>query len=163
MVKARRYIRPRIVKAENELRHILDEATLLVSALILQQAGTNPDRFRTFDIKKASIDSLYSVLFTLKSFIKKKLHFLDELIDNIREDSLQAIIRNKEFAKVITHTLQLNLIADNNDIALYLSPYIDNWDLLTEGVQSLIINHVIKSINNEIERARLSEKLSKKF
>ncbi|MGC9780595.1 MAG: hypothetical protein HZR80_15235 [Candidatus Heimdallarchaeota archaeon] len=163
MVKARRYIRPRIVKAENELRHILDEATLLVSALILQQAGTNPDRFRTFDIKKASIDSLYSVLFTLKSFIKKKLHFLDELIDNMREDSLQAIIRNKEFAKVITHTLQLNLIADNNDIALYLSPYIDNWDLLTAGVQSLIINHVIKSINNEIERARLSEKLSKKF
>ena len=71
LFKARRYLKPRIEKAEKELIHFLDEATLLVEALILQHSGTNPDRFRTLDIKKASIDSLNSVLLTLKSIVKK--------------------------------------------------------------------------------------------
>ena len=51
MFKARRYLKPRIEKAEKELIHTLDEATLLVSALILRHSGSNPDRFKTFDIK----------------------------------------------------------------------------------------------------------------
>ncbi|NHJ38986.1 MAG: hypothetical protein FK731_03060 [Asgard group archaeon] len=163
MFKSRRYVRPRIEKAEKELVHFLDEATLLVEALILQHSGTNPDKFRTFDIKKASIDSLNGVLLTLKSIIKKNLHFVDEIIDDIRENSLKIIENNADFTKIISHSMQLNLISDNNDISLYMAPYTESWDLLTAGVQAIIINHVIKSINSEIQRARVAEMISKKL
>jgi len=163
MFKARRYLKPRVEKAEKELKHTLDEATLLVEALVLQQSGSNPDRFRTFDIKKVSIDRLNDVLFTLKTYIKGRLHFIDELIDDIREDNLTKIKNHNEFAKVIIHSMQLNLISDNSNISLFLAPYIDSWDMLTAGVQVIILNHVINSINTEIQRASLAEKLSKQF
>lgn len=162
-MKTRRYLRPRLEKAENEFTHLLEEATLLVEALILQQSGSNSDKFKTFDIKKASIDSLNDVLITLKNLVKDKLYFLDEIIDDIRESCLNKIMVNEEFTKMVTHNLQRNLIADNNDIALYMSPYIDYWDLLTAGVQALILNHIVKSINSEIQRSRVSEQISKNF
>ncbi len=163
MSKPRRYLKPRIEKAEKELRHTLDEATLLVEALVLQQSGSNPDRFRTFDIKKVSIDRLNDVLLTLKSYIKGRLHFIDDLIDNIREDNLTRIKTNDEFAKVVIHSMQMNLISDNSNISLFLAPYVDSWDMLTAGVQVIILNHVINSINTEIQRATLAGKLSKQF
>ncbi|MHA1212323.1 MAG: hypothetical protein ACTSSH_07665 [Candidatus Heimdallarchaeota archaeon] len=163
MFKTRRYLRPRMDKAEKELVHVLDEATLLAEALVLQQAGTNPEKFKTFDIKKTSIDSLNGVLITLKSLIKKKLHFLDEIIDDIREDCLAKIKGNTDFTKTVIHSMKLNLISDNSDISLYLAPYIRDWDLLTAGVQAIILNHVVNSINAEIQRVQISEKLTKKF
>jgi len=163
MFKSRRYLKPRIEKAVNEFTHILDEATLLVEALILQQSGTNPERFKTLQIKKASIDSLNDVLLTLKAEIKDKLFFLDESIDDLREDCLETIQENSEFARIVLHSMQLNLISDNNDISLYLAPYIESWDLLSAGVQAIILNHVIRSINAEIQRAQLQKKLSEKF
>jgi len=161
--KSRRYIRPRVEKAENEFKHVLDEATLLAEALILQQTGTNTDKIRNFDFKKASIDSLNDVIYTLKNIIKKRLHFLDDMIDDIREDCLEKITGNKDFTRIITHSLQLNLISDNNDISLYLAPYVDSWEMLTAGVQTVILNHVIRSINLEIERAKLAAKISGNF
>jgi hypothetical protein len=160
LFKARRYLKPRIEKAEKELIHFLDEATLLVEALILQHSGTNPDRFRTLDIKKASIDSLNGVLLTLKSIVKKNLHFIDEVMDDIRENSLEIIKENQDFARTIIHSMQLNLISDNNDISLYMAPYTEKWELLTAGVQAVVLNHVVKSINSEIQRSRISEKIS---
>lgn len=163
MFRTRRYLKPRIEKAEKELRHTLDEATLLVEALVLQQSGTNLDRFKTLDFKKVSIDRLNDVLFTLKTYIKSRLHFIDELIDDIREDNLAEIKNNSEFTKVIIHSMQMNLISDNSNISLYLAPYIDFWNMLTAGVQLLILNHVINSINAEIQRTALAEKLSKQF
>ena len=163
MFKTRRYMKPRIEKAEKELRHILDEATLLVEALVLQQSGTSLDRFKTLDFKKVSIDRLNDVLITLKTYIKSRLHFIDELIDNIKEDNLAEIKNNSEFTKVIIHSMQMNLISDNSNISLYLAPYIDSWNMLTAGVQIIILNHVINSINAEIQRAALAEKLSKQF
>jgi len=163
MFKARRYLKPRIEKAEKELKHTLDEATLLVEALVLQQSGSNPDRFRTMDIKKVSIDRLNDVLFTLKSFIKGRLHFIDELIDDIQEESLHMIKNDDDFAQAVLHSMKMNLISDNSNISLFLAPYIDSWDMLTAGVQVIILNHVINSINSEIERATLAEKISKQF
>ncbi len=163
MSKPRRYLKPRKEKAEKELRHTLDEATLLVEALVLQQSGSNPERFRTFDIKKVSIDRLNDVLFTLKSYIKGRLHFIDNLIDDIREDSLTRIKDHDDFAKVVIHSMKMNLISDNSNISLFLAPYVDSWDMLTAGVQVIILNHVINSINTEIQRAALAEKLSKQF
>lgn len=163
MFKNRRYLRPRVEKAENEFKHVLDEATLLVEALILQQTGTNTDKIRNFDIKKASLDSLNDVIYTLKNIMKGKLHFIDELIDDIKEDCFEKIQKNTEFTQIVTHSLQLNLISDNNDISLYLAPYVDSWDLLTAGVQTVILNHVIRSINLEIDRARLAERISSNF
>ena len=163
MFKNRRYLRPRIKEAANEFTHILDEATLLVEALVLQQAGTNPEKFKNYNIKKASIDGLNSTLFTFKALLKSKLHFLDEFVDDTRELCIAKISQNQEFSRIIQHSLQLNLIADNNDITLYLSPYIDNWDLLTAGVQALILNHTVRCINQEIQRNQLVEKISKKF
>jgi hypothetical protein len=163
MFKGRRYVKPRIEKAETELKHFLDEATLLAEALILQHLGTNPERFRAMDIKKASIDNLNDVLLTLKSHIKKNLHFVDDLIDSIREDCLRRITRNDEFTRIVTHSMNLNLISDNNDISLYMAPFTESWDMLTAGVQAVVLNHVIKSINAEIKRAQISEELSKKF
>lgn len=163
MFKARRYMKPRIDKAEKELKHTLDEATLLVEALVLQQSGSSSDRFKTMDIKKVSIDRLNDVLFTLKTYIKGRLHFIDELIDDIREDNLSRIKDHNDFTKVIIHSMKMNLISDNSNISLYLSPYIDSWDMLTAGVQVIILNHVINSINSEIQRTSLTEKLSKQF
>jgi hypothetical protein len=163
MFKARRYLKPRVEKAEEELIHTLDEATLLVEALVLQQSGSNPERFKTFDIKKVSIDRLNDVLFTLKNYIKGRLHFIDGLIDDIREDNLTRIKDNDDFTKVVIHSMKMNLISDNSNISLYLAPYIDSWDMLTAGVQVIILNHVINSINSEIQRATLAEKLSKTF
>ncbi|MHA1307368.1 MAG: hypothetical protein ACTSO7_10880 [Candidatus Heimdallarchaeota archaeon] len=163
MFKKRRYMRPRVEKAENQFKHVLDEATLLVSALVLQQMGTNPEKFKNFDIKKASIDSLNDVIYTLKNIVKGRLHFLDDIIDDIREDCFEKITEDKEFTQVVTHSLQLNLISDNNDISLYLSPYVDTWDMLTAGVQAIVLNHVIKSINRDVERARLAEKISERI
>ncbi|MHA1187802.1 MAG: hypothetical protein ACTSSK_13185 [Candidatus Heimdallarchaeota archaeon] len=163
MFKKRRYLRPRVEKAENQFKHVLDEATLLTSALILQQMGTNPEKFKTYNIKKASIDSLNDVISTLKSLVKGRLHFLDDLIDDLREECFEKITENKDFTHVVSHSLQLNLISDNNDISLYLSPYVDSWDLLTAGVQAVVLNHVIKSINFEIERARMAEKISEQM
>lgn len=163
MFKNRRYVKPRIEKATKEFKHLLDEATLLVEALILQQSGTNPDKFKSMNIKKASIDGLYDVITTLKNVIKSQLHFLDESIDNENEENFAKIQTNKEFTNIIQHVLQLNLISDNNDIALYLAPYIDYWDLLTAGVRLIILSQVIRNINNEIQRAQLAEKISKKF
>ncbi|NHJ48488.1 MAG: hypothetical protein FK733_11950 [Asgard group archaeon] len=163
MFKSRRYIKPRLDKAEKEFKHFLDEATLLVEALILQHLGSNPDKFRSLDIKKASIDSLNDVLLTLKSLIKKNLHFVDEIIDDIREDCLKVITRNSDFTKIIAHSMKLNLISDNNDISLYMAPFTERWELLTAGVQAVVLNHVIKSINTEIQRAQLHEKISKQF
>ncbi|MBK5113668.1 MAG: hypothetical protein KGD59_12415 [Candidatus Heimdallarchaeota archaeon] len=163
MFKARRYLKPRIDKAEEELIHTLDEATLLVEALVLQQSGSNSERFKTFDIKKVSIDRLNDVLFTLKNYIKGRLHFIDGLIDDIREDNLTRIKDNDDFTKVVIHSMKMNLISDNSNISLYLAPYIDSWDMLTAGVQVIILNHVINSINSEIQRATLAEKLSKTF
>ncbi|MHA1125993.1 MAG: hypothetical protein ACTSSB_11920 [Candidatus Heimdallarchaeota archaeon] len=163
MFKKRRYMRPRVEKAENQFKHVLDEATLLVSALVLQQMGTNPEKFKNFDIKKASIDSLNDVIYTLKNIVKGRLHFLDDIIDDIREDCFEKITEDKEFTQVVTHSLQLNLISDNNDISLYLSPYVDTWDMLTAGVQAVVLNHVIKSINRDVERARLAEKISERI
>ena len=156
-------MKPRVEKAEKELRHTLDEATLLVEALVLQQSGSNPDRFRVLDIKKVSIDRLHDVLITLKTYIKSRLHFIDELIDNIMGDNYAIVKNHNEFAKVIIHSMEMNLISDNSNISLYLAPYIDSWDMLTAGVQILILNHVINSINAEIQRAALAEKLSKQF
>lgn len=156
-------MKPRVDKAERELKHTLDEATLLVEALVLQQSGSNPEKFKTFDIKKVSIDRLNDVLFTLKTYIKGRLHFIDELIDDIREENLARIKDNDDFTKVIIHSMKMNLISDNSNISLYLSPYIDSWDMLTAGVQVIILNHVINSINSEIQRATLTEKLSKQF
>ncbi|HUT81546.1 MAG TPA: hypothetical protein VMZ29_10125 [Candidatus Bathyarchaeia archaeon] len=163
MFKTRRYLKPRIEKAEKEFIHILDEATLLVEALILQQSGTNPERFKNLQIKKASIDSLNDVLITLKSAIKEKLYFIDDSIDDLREECLDVIKDDREFTQIIIHSMQLNLISDNNDISLYLAPYIESWDLLTAGVQAIILNHVIRSINAEIQRAQMQKKLSDKF
>lgn len=163
MFKARRYVKPRIEKAEKDLIHFLDEATLLVEALILQHLGTKPDRFRTLDIKKASIDSLNGVLLTLKSIVKKNLHFVDEVLDDIRENNLKIIEKDNDFTKIINHSMQLNLISDNNDISLYMAPFTKSWDLLTAGVQIVVLNHVIKSINSEIQRARVSEMISEKL
>ena len=156
-------MKPRIDKAEKELKHTLDEATLLVEALVLQQSGSSSDRFKTMDIKKVSIDRLNDVLFTLKTYIKGRLHFIDELIDDIREDNLSRIKDHNDFTKVIIHSMKMNLISDNSNISLYLSPYIDSWDMLTAGVQVIILNHVINSINSEIQRSSLTEKLSKQF
>ena len=161
--KNRRYLRPRVEKAENEFKHVLDEATLLVEALILQQTGTNTDKIKNFDIKKASLDSLNDVIYTLKNIMKGKLHFIDDIIDDINEECFEKINENREFTEIVTHSLQLNLISDNNDISLYLAPYVDSWDLLTAGVQTVILNHVIRSINLEIDRARLAEKISSNF
>ncbi|MBN1329555.1 MAG: hypothetical protein JXA54_08790 [Candidatus Heimdallarchaeota archaeon] len=163
MFKTRRYLKPRIEKTEEEFFHILDEATLLVEAIILQQSGTNPERFKTLPIKKTSIDSLNDVLITLKSFIKEKLHFIDDSIDDLREGCLEAIKDDREFAQIIIHSMQLNLISDNSDISLYLAPYIESWDLLTSGVQAIILNHTIRSINKEIQRTQMQKKLSEKF
>lgn len=163
MFKTRRYMKPRKEKAEKELRHTLDEATLLVEALVLQQSGSSSDRFKTLDIKKVSIDRLNDVLLTLKTYIKSRLHFIDELIDEIREDSLAKIKTHNDFAKVVIHSMKMNLISDNSNISLYLAPYIDSWDMLTAGVQVIILNHVINSINVEIQRATLVEKISKQF
>jgi hypothetical protein len=59
--------------------------------------------------------------------------------------------------------MKMNLISNNSNISLYLAPYIDSWDMLTAGVQVIILNHVINSINSEIQRATLAEKLSKTF
>ncbi len=156
-------MKPRVDKAEKELKHTLDEATFLVEALVLQQSGSSSDRFKTMDIKKVSIDRLNDVLFTLKTYIKGRLHFIDELIDDIREDNLTRIKDNNDFTKVIIHSMKMNLISDNSNISLYLSPYIDSWDMLTAGVQVIILNHVINSINSEIQRSSLTEKLSKQF
>ncbi len=163
MFKNRRYLRPRIKQAAEEFTHILDEATLLVEALVLQQSGTSSDKFKNFNFKKASIDNLNSVLYTLKAIIKKNLHFLDDFIDDIREECISKISSQPDFAHIIQHSLQLNLISDNNDISLYLAPYISNWDLLTAGVQAIIINHTVRSINQEIQRTQLAEKIAGKF
>ncbi len=163
MFKNRRYVRPRIKQAAEEFTHILDEATLLVEALVLQQSGTSSDKFKNFNFKKASIDNLNSILYTLKAIIKKNLHFLDDFIDDIREECISKISNQPDFAHIIQHSLQLNLISDNNDISLYLAPYISNWDLLTAGVQAIIINHTVRSINQEIQRTQLAEKIAGKF
>lgn len=163
MFKNRRYLKPRIQEARQEFDHILDEATLLVEALVLQQSGTNLDKFKNMDFKKASIDSLNSTLSTLKNLLKSKLHFLDDFIDNERELNLAKIQNDGDFAYIIQKILPLNLISDNNDISLYLSPYIDYWDLLTAGVKVIILNQIVKSINNEIMRSQLADKISKKF
>ncbi len=163
MFKNRRYLRPRIKQAAEEFTHTLDEATLLVEALVLQQSGTNSDRFKNFNFKKASIDNLNSVLLTLKAITKKNLHFLDDFVDDIREECISKISQYPDFAQIIQHSLQLNLISDNNDISLYLAPYISNWDLLTAGVQAIIINQIIRSINQEIQRTELAEKIASKF
>ncbi|MHA1556340.1 MAG: hypothetical protein ACTSPM_05325 [Candidatus Heimdallarchaeota archaeon] len=163
MFKNRKYLRPRIQKAANEFIHVLDEATLLVEALVLQQSGTNLEKYKTLNFKKASIDGLNSILFTLKALIKGKLHFLDDFIDDVREECISKISKHPEFAHIIQHSLQLNLISDNNDVSLYLAPYIVDWDLLTAGVQALIINHTIRSINQEIQRTQLAEKIAGKF
>ena len=163
MFKNRRYLKPRIQKAENELNHTLDEATILVEALVLQMSGTNPEKYKTFFVKKASIDSLNDVLQTLKSIIKSKLHFIDDFLDYERDQNLKRVAQNIEFGKIIKHCMQLNLISDNSDITLYLSPYIESWDLLTAGVRVLVLNHVIRSINLEIQRSQLADKISKKF
>ncbi|MFW9923743.1 MAG: hypothetical protein ACFFDW_10705 [Candidatus Thorarchaeota archaeon] len=163
MFKNRRYLKPRIAQAAEEFYHTLDEATLLAEALVLQHTGTNLDRFKNFDFKKASIDSLNDILSTLKSLVKNKLHFLDDNIDDEREECLRIISSNSDFAQIVTKSLQLNLISDNNDISLYLAPYCDYWELLTAGVRALILNQVIRSINQEIQRTQLVEKISKKF
>lgn len=163
MFKNRRYLRPRIQHAAEEFTHVLDEATLLVEALVLQQSGTSSDRFKNFNFKKASIDNLNSVLYTLKTIIKANLHFLDDHIDDIREECISKISNHPDFAHIIRHLLQLNLISDNNDVSLYLAPHIDNWDLLTAGVQAIIINHTVRSINQEIQRTQLAEKIAGKF
>ena len=163
MFKNRRYLRPRIQHAADEFTHVLDEATLLAEALILQQSGTNSERFKAFNFRKASIDSLNSIIYTLKSIIKTKLHFLDDYIDDIREECISKISKHPDFAQIVQHSLQLNLISDNNDISLYLAPYINDWDLLTAGVKAIIINHTIISINQEIQRTQLAEKIADKF
>lgn len=163
MFKNRRYVRPRIQQAIDEFTHVLDEATLLVEALVLQQSGSNLDKFKSFNCKKASIDSLNIALYTFRIIIKTKLHFLDDHIDDIREECISKISKYPEFAQIIQHSLQLNLISDNNDITLYLAPYIANWDLLTAGVKAVIINHTLRSVNQEIQRTQLSEKIDKKF
>jgi len=163
MFKNRRYLRPRIQQAASEFIHVLDEATLLTEALVLQQSGTNLEKFKTLDFKKASIDNLNSVLLTLKAIVKRKLHFLDDFIDDVREECISKISNYPDFVQIIQHSLQLNLISDNNDISLYLAPYINDWDLLTAGVKAIIINHTIRSINNEIQRTQLAEKIAGKF
>ncbi|MEA2070034.1 MAG: hypothetical protein U9O98_01950, partial [Asgard group archaeon] len=71
MVKTRRYLIPRINQAEKEFKHLLDEGLVLVQALILQQSGTNSERFKTLPIRNVSIDSLNDVLVTLKNLVKK--------------------------------------------------------------------------------------------
>jgi hypothetical protein len=163
MVKTRRYLRPRKHQAEQEFQHLLEEATVLVEALVLQQAGSNPEKFKIFDIRKVSIDNLNEVLITIKNLVKNKLHFLDGFFDDLKEECIEKIQESHEFTRLITHLLQRNLISDNNDISLYLSPYIEDWDLLTAGVQSLIINHIVKSINRDIKRTEISEKIAQKF
>jgi len=163
MFKQRRYIRPRVERARKDFKHLLDEATLLVEALILQQAGSRPERFRTLNFKKASIDSLHSVLLTLKNLVKEQLPFLTETMDAIQDEAMKRIATKNSFAKIIIRVFKLNLIADNSDISLYLAPFIEDWELLSYGVQAIILNHIIKSINQDIERTQLAEKISKKF
>lgn len=163
MSKPRRYVRPRVEQAIREFKHVLDEAILLSEVLILQQAGTRPERFRAMNFKKASIDSLNDVLLTLKSLIKKKLPFLMDVIDRYQEEAMVKITSKAEFARIIIHCFKLNLIADNSNISLYLAPYIEEWELLSFGVQAIVLNHVIKSINRDIERAHLRERIAKKF
>ncbi|NHJ05793.1 MAG: hypothetical protein EAX90_13285 [Candidatus Heimdallarchaeota archaeon] len=163
MFKNRRYLKPRIQKACQEFNHVLDEATLLVEALVLQQSGSNLDKFKNMNFKKASIDSLNDIIVTLKNIVKSNLHFLDESIDYENEENFSKIQTDHEFTNIIQYILRLNLISDNNDVTLYLAPYIDNWDLLTAGVRVVILSQVIRSINNEIQRSQLAEKISKKF
>ena len=163
MFKSRRYIKPRVDKTKTGFLHLLDEATLLAEALILQHSGTRIERFKSFGVKRASINELNAVLVTMKSFVKKNLHYLDDTIDNLREESLKRIKQNTDFTRVIIRTMNMNLIADNNDISLYLAPFVIYWDLLTCGVHALILNQIIKNINLEIQRVDIASKISKKL
>ena len=161
MFKDRKFFKPRIAEAEKEFVHVLNEAALLFEALILQQTGTNAEKVKNLDIKKASINELNAVLVTLKSLVKKKLAFTIDLIDEIREECLKAIIENNDFGKTVKHSLDLNLIADNNDITLYLAPYVEYWTMLDAGVKVIILNHIINSINADILRASMAEQITK--
>jgi hypothetical protein len=161
MVRNRRYILPRKKRAREDFDHLLEEAVVLVQTIVLQQSGTNLEKYKTLPIKKVSIDSLNDCLLTLKAIAKENMHFLDSYIDEIRDNCIAVISKNKEFMKVITECLKLNLISDNSHISLFLSPYAEYWNLFTAGVKSLVINHIIRSINREIAHNQMKEKIKK--
>ncbi|MBD3189229.1 MAG: hypothetical protein GF308_01220 [Candidatus Heimdallarchaeota archaeon] len=143
-------------KTKNQFKHLLDEAIILFQTIILQQSGTNAEKFKVLPIKKASIDNLSDCLITVKNYTKKNQDTLQKYIQVLRDECINDLKQDEDLSHIVLELMKRNLIADNNDIALYLAPYADNWNLFSNAVQFLILNHIIKSINRDRQKSKIS-------